>query len=127
MRSTVPFRVRISYLLVEITLKFLQNFKDVSGIIHVAVDSNFENLAKSDTDVTLKAAADSVLVLMKAAAHTSSVKSFVLTSSGGANFVSEYGKDVNSSLDDFTDHFIAFARATPVDSPIRDVTMCEQF
>jgi len=94
-------------------------------VVHIAVDSNFENLIKTDTDVTLKAAADSVLILMKAAARTTSVKSFVLTSTCGASFVSEYGKDVNSSLDDFTDHFIPLARATPVDSPARGVVVCE--
>lgn len=94
-------------------------------MIHVAADTNFETLIKTDTDVTLKASADSVLALMKAAARSSSVKSFVLTSSFISVFVSEYGKDVHASLADFTEHFIPEARITPVDSPSRGMAVCE--
>jgi len=94
-------------------------------VIHVAVDTNLEALIKNDTDATLKAAADSVLVLMKAAARTSSVKSFVLTSSCVTTIVPEYGKDVVVSLADFGRHLIPQARATPVDSPKRGPAVCE--
>jgi len=93
-------------------------------VIHAAADTNFENLIKTDTDVSLKAAADGILVLMRAAARTPSVKSFVLTSSCVSGFVSEYGKDVNASLADFPEQSIPDARATPVESPKRATTVC---
>ena len=102
------------------------NFLDVSGVIHVAADTDLESLIKTDTDATLKTSADSVLALMKAAARNSSIKSFVLTSSCFSAFVAEYGKDVNVSLADFAECAIPKARATPVDSPSRGKAVCEE-
>ncbi|KAH7106583.1 hypothetical protein BKA62DRAFT_805045 [Auriculariales sp. MPI-PUGE-AT-0066] len=84
----------------------------IVGVVHVATESSWDVLG-ADAEAALAAASATVLGLMKDAALTGSVKSFVLTSSAAAVVAGavEYGRDVEFSTEIWQDQLIPLAKS----------------
>ncbi|KAH7087235.1 hypothetical protein BKA62DRAFT_730956 [Auriculariales sp. MPI-PUGE-AT-0066] len=90
----------------------------VAGVLHIATETNFDILG-SDTDGALIAASAAVLGLMKAAARTNTVKSFVLTSSSitaMGTAMLQYGPDAQFSTENWEDDLIPMAKSLSSDA-----------